>query len=389
MKISSFLISVINVSKREFHRIFERKTLYSFLIFLPPILFSFFIYIYDKNSIRDISIAVCDEDNSELSNLFINYLNASPSLKVNFRASNEIEIEKLFKDGKIQGGIYIKKDFEKNIKKGKYSSVIVYRNSRNLIISNLLYKELNSIYRTISTGILIKKIAAREKKYDIAFAISNPIIVQNQYVFNPYYNYQIFLMPGLLPAMAHMIILVISSLLISSERFHNTFKDLKQAAASSSLAIFCGKFISHFFVNIPMALFLTSIIFAWLKLDFSFAFYYYLVGMLLLNAVSISAGIFLSSLFDNQMLSLEAAIFISTPVFIYSGYTFPTQAMPAFHQAISYFLPFCHFMNFQYKLFFIPSNNFYYGLEELSLLIFFFISFSLSSILLLRIKLEE
>lgn len=387
MKTANFFSLVFNVLNREFKRIFERKTIFLFLIILPPILYSFFILIYDNKTLRNIPVAIVDKDDSELSRLFIRYLDASPNLKVKYKAANLTEIESLFKYGKIYCAVLIDKDFESNIKKGLSSTITIYKNSRNLIISNLVYKELNTIARTLSTGILIKKFSSKTKNYDRAYSISNQILIETHYIYNPYYNYQLFLMPGLLPAMLHMIIMIVSSLLITSEIDHNTICELNKAANFNSIVIFIGKFIPHFIINALNSLILTSIIFAWIDIPLKVNFASYFISLLFLSAVSISLGIFLSCLFGSQMLALEAAIFLSTPAFIYSGYTFPNWAMPYAHQFISFLLPYYHFMKALYKTFYV-NNDFINAIGEFLILLAYIFSFSISSILLLKSKLD-
>lgn len=50
-------------------------------------------------------------------------------------------------------------------------------------------------------------------------------------------------------------------------------------------------------------------------------------------------------------MAMEAAVFLTTPAFIFSGYTFPVEAMPAIHQYYAALLPSTHFITGFIKLY--------------------------------------
>lgn len=126
--------AIRNVMKREFIRIAERKTLYSLMIILPMILFLLFALIYKNRSIENLPVAIFDEDNSALSRLVIQSVESTKSMKIDRYVHSIDEIRESMLSGKIQAGFYIPRDFSSEIKSGKSTRMVVYKNTNNLII---------------------------------------------------------------------------------------------------------------------------------------------------------------------------------------------------------------------------------------------------------------
>ncbi|MCB0752875.1 MAG: ABC transporter permease, partial [Ignavibacteriae bacterium] len=55
-------------------------------------------------------------------------------------------------------------------------------------------------------------------------------------------------------------------------------------------------------------------------------------------------GLLISTIFNDQLLATEIAVFINTPAFIFSGFTFPIWGMPFIHTIFAQILPFTHFL---------------------------------------------
>ncbi|MGE5365395.1 MAG: ABC transporter permease, partial [Bacteroidota bacterium] len=113
---------LLNVMRREFHRIAERKTLYFLIILLPLVLFTFLSLIYVKGVVRELPVAVIDKDNSELSRLVTRSMDATSSMKIVMHAVSITEVKEGVLKGKLQGAFYIPEGFEKKLKGGQYAT---------------------------------------------------------------------------------------------------------------------------------------------------------------------------------------------------------------------------------------------------------------------------
>lgn len=340
-----------NVFKREFHRIVERKTLYLLMIIFPVFIFTFYGSIYKEEMIREIPVAIFDEGHSELSHRIINLIESSPNMKIVNYALSQQEIKNGFLDGKIHGAFYFPKDFEYQIKKGKSSTLVVYKNSANLIIGNILLKDASTIVKSVSGAVLITKLGKACIPNNSGINIANAIKIDSQILYNPNYSYSIYLAPGLISFTFQMMIMIAAVIVISSEFTHNTFTELLNISGNNVLNILLGKAIPHFIIHFTTGLLVLGIIFPFFNIKVLGSITSLLFLFALLISASLMLGLLISSFFHNQFFATELAIFFNTPAFIFSGFTFPLWSMPAVHNLFALTMPFTHFLSAFLKVF--------------------------------------
>lgn len=331
--------------KREFSRIAERKTLYVLSIIIPIILFFMYGHIYNKEILRDVPIAIFDNDNSSLSRTFIQFTESSPSLKISDYVNSIETIKNKIRNGEIQGAFYFPPNFEKNVKEGKTSTVIVFKNTSNLVIGNMIYKDASSITRILSGGVLLKKLKSKGLPQDAAMNIINPIKIETQVLYNPNYSYQSYLVPGLMSFMLQMLVMICAVLIISSEFTHETFPELMNIAQNKISLILLGKMIPHILIHTANALMITGICFPLFNIRIYGSEIILLIFMIYFIISCLSLGVFISSMFHDQLFATELALFINTPGFIFSGFTFPLWGMPFAHMLFAQAMPYTHFLS--------------------------------------------
>ena len=337
--------SIYKIALREFKRIRERKTLFLFEIVFPIIFFFLFAEIYETELIRNIPVAIYDADNSSLSRTITRYIDSSPTLtiKQNCRSIDEIESE--FQKGNIQGAFVFPQNFEKNIKSGKSSNLVVYKNSTNILIGTYLLKEASTIGGIVSGGALLKKLQGTGLTKEKAMSVVNPIRIETSSLYNPNYSYERYLMPGVLLFTFQLMIILIAVILVSSEYTHHTLADLIKLSGNKAYKIVAGKIIPHLFLHSASAVLIFGIIFPMYGLSNNGSTINLLILMGVFVFSSFMIGLFVSAWVEDQILATEIAILLNTPAFILSGLTFPTWGMPEVYQQISQTIPFTHFLN--------------------------------------------
>lgn len=341
--------ALTQIIKREFSRIAERKTLYLMSIVLPFIVFSLYALIYNEEIVREIPVAIFDQDNSLLSKKIIEQVEASSSLRIVKYDYSIDEIKQDFYDGNIQAAFFIPKNLEKNIKSGKSVSVVVYKNSSNLIISNVILKDASTILKSLSGSILLKKIRSKGINYTKALDIINPIRLETALLYNPNYSYLNYLVPGLIGFTFQLLIMISSVLVFSSEFTHNTFSELVSLSNNSASVIFFGKLIPHFSIHLANIFLIIGLIFPIFNIKILGSLYTLIFLYVMFVLASLTIALAISSLIHDQQFATEIAVFYNTPAFIFSGFTFPLWAMPTVHSAIAQIMPFTHFLSASIK----------------------------------------
>lgn len=348
---TAYLKAVGRIMAREWRRIAGRRNLYLLMIVLPLVLFVAVAAIYCEKVVKALPVAVVDADHSELSRSLTRAVAADRLFRIAEGVNSTAGIAEAMRAGRIQGAFYMPEGMERDIKRGVPARMVVYRNHFNLLSGNMIYKEATTIGRMASAAVLMKKLRARGLGEEQALALANPVSVDTQVLFNPAYNYANYLVPGLLPAFMQMLIMLVAVLVISAEYHEGTLAELFAAADGRAGALLLGKSLPHLLVHSAMGLGLLGILFPLMQIPLAAPALTILGLFVLFIAASFFLGLMISCLVHNQMLATEAAVFINTPAFMFSGYTFPLWGMPGLHQGFAQIMPFTHFLTAFIKLY--------------------------------------
>lgn len=376
---------VLAVARRELKRIVKRRAFFVLAFILPVVLFFMIGFVYVNQVVVDLPVAVVDLDGSALSRLLIRSINATRSLRIEYRLNSVEEVKKSFQQGKIQGAFVIPPNFAEKLLRGTPVNLIIYKNSSNLLIGNVLFKEAATIVQTFNAAFLAKKLRVRGMSELQAMEVVNPLRIEVSSLFNPGYSYLNFMVPGLLPVYLQMVIIILAVLIFNQEFTENTFKDLYKIANGNFIYMLAGKAIVHIGVQMINTLIILGVVFPYFGLEFKSSIWLLIFFFLLFLSVCFLIGAMISLLIKDGGLASQVAIVYNTPTFILSGLTFPVWAMPKLFTYLSQVFPYTFFMYgylklCQQKLSFTDIAD-----ESLILLIHFLVLFVVV-LLLLKLK---
>lgn len=336
---------ILAIGLRELDRIVSSRSLMLLAVVIPLILFLLFAWIYERGIVRDLPVAICDLDRGVLSRTVVNMVEASSSMKIEYMVSDPAELRSLMLAGRVQGAIIIPQNFERDIKHGKRSAVTVYKNSANLIVGNLIYRDAQTIIRTVSAGVVLKKLQSAGMDKNAALGIVNPVRLEVQSLYNANYNYQQYLVPGLIAAMLQMLVMMIAAVSINAELAGGGIRHLARMAGGSSLRILAGKALGYLPVHAATVLAVLGIVFPLFGIQISGFVPFVVLYFLYFILASFLLGCMISCIFRDSMMATVVIVFINTPAFIFSGFTWPLWAMPGLHRAYAEAMPFTHFLS--------------------------------------------
>jgi ABC-2 type transport system permease protein len=364
--------------KREIARIAERPTLYLLAIVLPFIV-SIILFVIFKNAVlRDIPVAIYNEDHSELSQLITRYIESTPSMQIVTHVNSLEELKTDFRTGKVSAAFHFPKGMEATIKDGKQSNVEIFMNTMNLIKSNTVMKDGSTIIKTISGGAFLKKLRSKDMMEKQAMDLVNPIQIETKILFNPSYSYQVYLVPALVTFVLHMAVFLASVLLISAEFTEKTFSELLAAANNKISAIIIGKAIPHILIQLFNVIVLFGVFFPLFNITMAGSVITAILFTFFFLIVVFFFGLMLSSLFHDLMFSTELALFLTTPAFIFSGLSYPLRTMPETHSAYAQLMPYTHYIEGFVKIYQMGVPVQYLAPQFIRLSIFIIISITVT-----------
>ncbi|MBE9600972.1 ABC transporter permease [Pedobacter sp. MC2016-24] len=369
---------------REWMRIVTLPVFYLVLLVVPAVLFSFYALIYEKQDAKHLTFAIWDEDRSPISRQLIYLLQQRETLQITKRVGSEAEVQAMIQRGEILGAVHFPANMEKDIFSRHAANVTLYTNAASLVPAKLIYKAVAEVVITGSSGAVLQKLVKTGMKADQAMAIANPIKLNSYQLYNATYNYQEYLVPGLITVGMQMIIIISSMLALNYEWKTNTMLALNELANGSALTIVAGKTIAHLVVCWLNFVLIAFVVFPVFGIGVSSATGKFFLVYTLLSIACLGIGMFISALFRDVMLSGDTALFYTSPAFVFSGFTFPRWAMPWYDQYYATIMPYTPFLDAFFKVYYMDLPLRYAQADLNKLLIFCLVTFPTAIILFQR-----
>ncbi|WP_131537282.1 ABC transporter permease [Pedobacter nototheniae] len=370
---------------REWKRILSLKVFYLVMLIVPILLFSFYALIYQKHEAKHMAFAIWDEDQSPVSRQLIFLLEQKEALNITKRVNSEAEIQQLIQKGEILGAIHFPLNLQKNIYSRHPSTVTLYTNAASLVPAKMVYKAVAEVVITGSSGVILQKLVKTGMKEDRAMALANPIKLNSYQLYNATYNYQEYLVPGLITVGMQMILIISSMLALNYEWKTETMQDLYNLARGSAWRVVAGKTIAHLVVSWLNFVIIAFIIFPFFDIGVSSATGKFFVVYTLLSLACIGIGMFISALFKDVMLAGDTALFYTSPAFVFSGFTFPRWAMPWYDQYYATIMPYTPFLDSFFKVYYM-NLPLHYAQADINKLLLFCVVMFPTAILLFQPK---
>ncbi len=332
--------ALLAVVKRETERI-RHNRIYQFLLLFGPLLGILILFlIFKQGSVKNIPIAVVDQDNSSLSIKIINNINASPDVSVTLHAHDLFSTQRLLEQGEVEAVVLIPKDTERNIYREVEAPIPLYINGTNVLKAGLLQRSLITTLKTISGGVQFKRLMAMGKTEKEAMAMIVPVKIDKHILFNPYANYNYFLGSAMLYIMLFLFVLLSSTYTLGNELKRGTGLDLLDMSNASVRIAVLGKLFPYtiIFTGFGMLINLLLYIVEGMPLQGNYVVLflgqfvtiitYQLMGLIFIGATS------------NLRLAMSLVSAYSMMAVTFSGLTFPLGAMPTAAQAFAKIFPF-------------------------------------------------
>ncbi|SIS53056.1 ABC-2 type transport system permease protein [Zobellia uliginosa] len=368
---------IYRVFKRELLRLAQQKSVRNLFIIVPLLAFFLLGAIYYKGALRELPIAVYDNDNSTLSRTYIRFLEASPTFKITHYISSDEDIENAFVKNNVEAVFYIPKDFYKNVLKKIPVQVKIYSNSTNIVFGNLVYRSAVQISQLVSASVAIKRMAPLGIDPSKISGTLLPIQVNSRVLGNPQYNYSYYLIPGLSIVLLQMIVFIAASRAFNNEWKNNSFQGLVAASKGNFLSMLFGKYLAFLTYGLSLCGIVLAVLFPVFGIPIYGNIGSLMTLLFLLITVNIFLGFGLSLLFKNELIALDLAIFYNSPAFVFSGFTFPIWAMPWFNRAYADIIPFTHFLTGFLKVYQLDTPLHFIWPEIGKLLVFLLVGFLL------------
>ncbi|HHW01831.1 MAG TPA: ABC transporter permease [Thermoanaerobacterales bacterium] len=298
-----------------------KQPMIAFIIFAGPVLLTLlFGGVYIHNYLEDIPVAVLDEDNTSLSRNIIRQFDENERFYVKYYCSSRDELKGKIDSREVYMGIYIPRDFYKDINTRKSTSVLILVDGTNMVIGNTAYAAAANIVQTMAAGVQIKLLEASGMLPEEAKKMAMVFQFNDRMLYDPRLTYMNYLILGFVSVFLQQVMVSSLGLSVIEDRAvlakGNTFLKLIIKILAFSLfsvpSIFISIGIVHSIFKVPVRGDLSII----LLMCIAFVF-----------AVSCPTVI-IASLTGDKLKFYQLSFMLSLPTFVSSGYVWPKDQMP-------------------------------------------------------------
>jgi ABC-2 type transport system permease protein len=338
---------------------------------IPLVSFVLIIAIFKAGVVRELPVAVVDQDRSALSRMVLSNIDASPTIKIASMPHSVKEAVNLVKETKAYAAIVIPPHFGKETLLQKNPQITAMINTQYILVGKILTSALTTTIMSSSAQIEYVKNLVERQNPDAAIDAISPIGLQVTPFFNMYQNYFYFLVSALLPAIWQIFIviatLVAVGILFKEHKESHFFKNTNYIG-SKLIGLMFPYTLAFMFSGILFTLYIYSM---W---EFQGSFTVLFIGMFLTIVAYQFIAYFLFATGFDYARSLSLGAVYTAPAFAFLGITFPIYNMNGFALFWRDLLPISHYTQLQLS----QANygaNVWWETEKLWTLLVFWIIF--------------
>lgn len=320
------------IAKKEFKQL-KRDTRMLFIVFFfPVVLLAIFGYAINFD-VKNIKIAVYDQDKSDYTREYLNGLVSSEYFDIVTYIDSDEEIKKLLDEKIVQAVIVFPNDLSRGLNNNEEVKVQYLVDGVDGNTANVIVNYVNAATYSYSLKLTKEYLAVKGKEIYV------PINLEPRFWFNPELESTKFLIPGLMGMILIITAVISVSLSIVREKERGTIEQIN-VSPLSSFELIIGKtapYIIISLINATIVLLAGYILFGIvIKGDILLL----LISTLTFLFAALGLGIFISSVADSQQVAFQAANVTSLlPSLILSGFIFPIESMPTIIQWVTNITP--------------------------------------------------
>ena len=314
------------------------------LVFVPPML-QLVAFGYAANlDLKDIPIALYDEDNTPTSRELAFAFASSGYFKIVETIQRPEEMTALIDKGAVKAVLHLGPDLTERVGSGRTALVQVIVAGTNSNTASLVQSYSQQIIERFNRAKLKKRLADNPPLQRILPGGSQGIV---QPEIRVWYNTELisrnFYVPGIIALVIMVSVLNLTAMAVVREKEIGTMEQI-MVTPIRPVEFILGKTIPFALIGIFQVALVSSVGVFWFGVPMRGSVML-LFGSLLIYLLSfLSLGLFISSISRNQQQALVTTFFFTFPIILLSGFIFPIANMPTVVQWVTYINPLRYFL---------------------------------------------
>jgi ABC-2 type transport system permease protein len=290
---------------------------------------------------RDLPIAVVDEDHSAVSRELTRLLDAAPGLSVAARPADMATAERLVRSNRAYAIVLIPTDSERAVLRGTTASIPTFYNASYSTAAGSALREVGNVVQGYATTLATTQTAITLGPTKVR---RPPIAAQSLVLFNPQGSYELQLVALLHPALLHLIFMVAVASALGRELRDGTIGAwIGGERPAGAIAAVAGKLTPYLAIFTGWGLLAIGYVAGLRGWPVAGSVTMLLAGYLAMYLAYVGVTLLILGLTLNMGRALSAAGLYAGASFAFAGAIFPVESASAFARLWSALLPYSAF----------------------------------------------
>ncbi len=277
--------------------------------------------------LKDVAVAIYNEDQGELSRELISHFKGSDVFKIVLALESEEEISKVLTLKKALMVLHFPPDFSRNILKGQSAQLQLLLDGRNSNTALIALNYANTI------------VADFNKNFSNTYNKSVfPAVLKVRSWFNKQLDSHWFIIPGIVGLLTIVVTLEVTALSIAKEKEAGTFDQLL-VTPFRPIEILIGKSLPGFIIGLLEGSFIIFMACFWFEIPLRGSILVLYLGLFTFLLSAIGIGLMISTIALTQQQALMGAFMFLVPSVVLSGFATPISNMPEIVQTMTLLNP--------------------------------------------------
>lgn len=334
-------VRVLAVAKKEMRELLRDPITLGIAIVLPLVMMFLFAYAITLD-VREIRLAVLDEDGSPQSREYIDSVLRSGHFRLQAAARNVRTIERLLDRGAVRVGLVIPAGFSRNLDRGLPADVQTLLDgsfsNTAIIASNYLDAITDAYIARLQERALAARVGGVPR-------FATAVRVEPRVLYNPGLRSEHYVVPGLFAVILMAFPPLLTALAVVRERERGSILQIRISPVRA-WEFLAGKLLPYSAVAFLEMLLLLAAGRFWFAAPVEGSVALLLSLSVLYVLCTVGIGLLVSTLTRSQVVAILLSLVLTLmPSFLFSGFLFPIESMPAVVRGYTYFFPARYFMD--------------------------------------------
>lgn len=313
--------SFFAVVRQEFKMIFTDSGVLLILVFAMLIYTTIYSLAYGNEVVRNVAIAVVDDDNSPTSRTLVNGLRSGPNTEVRYEVSTLAEAKSLFYSRDVFGVVVIPDGFERDVFAGKVVNIATILDGSHLLLYRQVLEQATKDALTNGATVEVMHLIAQGANDIEAMEIAQPVAYDGHTLHNPSMGYGSFVMPSI------VVVIIQQTLLIGLAMLGVRRRERPMIQLNPIMSVVAKMLVYMIIYGINLTIIL-GIVWPVLGFPYEGETSDVIVVFALYIIASSALGLSLSHLFAKRETPLMLLLWSSVPILLLAGVSYPMEAFP-------------------------------------------------------------